>query len=140
MQFPVSVIDDKTAPGSTDMRCHQRIQRATHGRALCFWVFAGGLAGTDSATVVDSRGERVMLTGGPCVESKEYLAGVWVWDAPDLDAALELATEASKGVPSNDRGPAVRMSRRPSGRLSAPSDWDATSSRRGWCAEGRPHT
>lgn len=55
MQFPVSVIDDKTAPGSTDMRCHQRIQRATHGRALCYWVFAGGLAGTDSATVVDSR-------------------------------------------------------------------------------------
>jgi hypothetical protein len=29
------------------------------------------------------------------VESKEYLAGVWVWEAPDLDAALKLATEAS---------------------------------------------
>jgi hypothetical protein len=30
------------------------------------------------------------------VESKEYLAGVWVWEAPDLDVALKLATEASK--------------------------------------------
>ena len=27
---------------------------------------------------------------------EEYLAGVWVWEAPDLDVALELATEASK--------------------------------------------
>ncbi len=30
------------------------------------------------------------------MESKEYLAGVWVWEAPDLATALELATEASK--------------------------------------------
>ena len=33
---------------------------------------------------------------GPFVESKEYLAGVWVWEAPDLDVALKLAAEASK--------------------------------------------
>jgi hypothetical protein len=33
---------------------------------------------------------------GSRVESKEYLAGVWVWEAPDLDVALKLAAEASK--------------------------------------------
>jgi hypothetical protein len=30
------------------------------------------------------------------LESKEYLAGFWVMEAPDLDAMLELAAEASK--------------------------------------------
>jgi len=60
------------------------------------WVFAGGLADTSAATVIDNRGEQAVFTDGPFVESKEYLAGVWVWDAPDLDVALKLATEASK--------------------------------------------
>ncbi len=30
------------------------------------------------------------------MESKEYLAGVWVWEVPDLDLALKLAAEASR--------------------------------------------
>ncbi len=59
-------------------------------------MFAGGLADTETATVVDNRGEQTLMTDGPFVESKEYLAGVWVWEAPDLDVALALAAEASK--------------------------------------------
>ena len=61
-----------------------------------YWVFAGGLADTDAATVIDNRGEQAVFSDGPFVESKEYLAGVWVWEAPDLDVALKLAAEASK--------------------------------------------
>jgi hypothetical protein len=61
-----------------------------------YWVFGGGLADTDAATVIDNRGEQAVFSDGPFVESKEYLAGVWVWEAPDLDVALKLATEASK--------------------------------------------
>jgi hypothetical protein len=37
-----------------------------------------------------------VFTDGPFVESKEYLAGFWIIDAPDLDVALTLATEGSK--------------------------------------------
>jgi hypothetical protein len=37
-----------------------------------------------------------MLTDGPFLESKEYLGGLWIIEAPDLDAALKLATEGSK--------------------------------------------
>jgi len=36
------------------------------------------------------------LTDGPFVESKEYLGGLYIIEAPDLDAALELAAEGSK--------------------------------------------
>ena len=60
------------------------------------WVFAGGLGAPSTATVIDNRGAEALFTDGPFVESKEYLAGVWVWEAPDLDVALRLATEASK--------------------------------------------
>jgi hypothetical protein len=50
----------------------------------------------DSKGVTIQRGEQAVFSDGPFVESKEYLAGIWVWEAPDLDVALKLATEASK--------------------------------------------
>jgi hypothetical protein len=60
------------------------------------WVFAGGLAAPSSATVIDNRGDNAIFTDGPFVESKEFLAGFWVMEAPDLDMALKLAAEGSK--------------------------------------------
>jgi hypothetical protein len=95
MQYLISVIDDKNNPGSLDKRpaisdFNERLI------ADGYWVFAGGLADTDAATVIDNRGENPVISDGPFVESKEYLAGVWVWEAPDLDVALALAAEASK--------------------------------------------
>ena len=60
------------------------------------WVFAGGLGGPRTATVIDNRGGEAMFTDGPFVESKEYLAGFWVIEAADLDVALKLAAEGSK--------------------------------------------
>ncbi|WP_433365940.1 YciI family protein [Actinoplanes sp. CA-142083] len=60
------------------------------------WVFAGGLASPDSATVIDNRAGAAMVTDGPFLESKEYLAGFWIIEAPDLDVALKLSSEGSK--------------------------------------------
>jgi hypothetical protein len=60
------------------------------------WVFAGGLGSPSSATVIDNRSGEPMFTDGPFVESKEYLAGFWIMDAPDLDVALRLAAEGSR--------------------------------------------
>jgi hypothetical protein len=60
------------------------------------WVFAGGLMPIEQATTVDNTGEKPIVTDGPYAESKEYLGGFWVIDAPDLDAALTWAKEASQ--------------------------------------------
>jgi hypothetical protein len=60
------------------------------------WVFAGGLASPDAATVIDNRGEGALVTDGPFLESKEYLAGFWIIDAPDPDVARKLAADGSK--------------------------------------------
>ena len=60
------------------------------------WVFAGGLHPVDTATVVDaSKGGDVLITDGPFAEAKEHLGGFWVIKAPDLDAAMKWATDAS---------------------------------------------
>jgi hypothetical protein len=60
------------------------------------WVFAGGLAAPGTATVVDGREGEAVFTDGPYVESKEYIVGLWIIEAPDLDVALQLAAQGSK--------------------------------------------
>jgi hypothetical protein len=59
------------------------------------WVFAGGLQPIEDSTVVDGRGAEPVITDGPFAESKEYLGGFWVIEAPDLDAALDIARRGS---------------------------------------------
>ena len=95
MQYLVSVIDDATNSGTPEEQAaidvfNDRLVAEGH------WVFAGGLAGPSSATVIDNRGGEAMVTDGPFVESKEYLAGFWIIEAADLDVALNLAAEGSK--------------------------------------------
>ncbi|MFC7495449.1 MULTISPECIES: YciI family protein [unclassified Nocardioides] len=65
-------------------------------RAEGAWVFAGGLLPIGSTTTVDNTGAETVITDGPYVESKEWLGGFWVIEAPDLDAALKWAAEGSK--------------------------------------------
>lgn len=95
MQYLISVIDDRDNPGSSDRRpaiseFNERLIAQGH------WVFAGGLADPSAATVIDNRGEQPVFTDGPFLETKEYLAGVWVWEVSDRDVALTLAAEASR--------------------------------------------
>ena len=40
-------------------------------------------------------GGDAVVTDGPFLETKEQLGGFWVVEAPDLDAALALARDAS---------------------------------------------
>jgi hypothetical protein len=60
------------------------------------WVFGGGLEPIDVSTTVDNTGPDAIVTDGPFAESKEWIGGFWIFDLPDLDTALEWATEASK--------------------------------------------
>lgn len=95
MQYLVSVIDD--TPGSATADEMTDIDAFNEGlQADGHWVFAGGLGGPNTATVVDGRGAEAMLTDGPFVETKEYVAGFWIIEAADLDVALKLAAAGSK--------------------------------------------
>ena len=95
MQYLVSVIDDKTNSATpAEMAAinafNDRLKAEGH------WVFAGGLNSPDTTTAVDNRGGEALFTDGPFLETKEYLAGFWIIEAPDLDVALKLAAEGSK--------------------------------------------
>ncbi len=67
-------------------------------RASDAFVFTGGLHGPDAATVVRSNDGAMVMTDGPFVESKEHIAGFYVINADDLDAALAWAGKVVDAV------------------------------------------
>jgi hypothetical protein len=79
---------DDSAPGAIDAF---NVRMKAEGRG----VFAGGLTDPADATVTDSRSGQAVVTDGPFVESKEFLAGFWVLTADDLDEVLALSADAS---------------------------------------------
>jgi hypothetical protein len=95
MRYLISVVDERTGSATDDEMAaitafNEQLQADGH------WVFAGGLSSPSDATVIDARGAEPIFTDGPFVETKEYMAGFWVFEAPDLDVALKLAAGASK--------------------------------------------
>jgi len=63
------------------------------------WVFAGGLHPASSATVVQQRNDELLTLDGPFTEGKEYLGGLTIIRAPDLDAALGWARKLARAIP-----------------------------------------
>lgn len=71
-------------------------------RAAGAWVFSAGLHAPSSATVAQAKGNDVLITDGPYVESKEYIAGFTLIRAADLDEALRWGTRLAailRGLP-----------------------------------------
>jgi len=95
MQYLVNVIDSRSNSGTEEEAVaidafNDKLRAGGH------WVFAGGLADPSVATVIDGRGDEPDFTDGPFVEAKEWAAGFWLIEAPDLDVALALMAEGSK--------------------------------------------
>jgi hypothetical protein len=96
-QYLISVLTDSPNLASAEEAASIDVFNE-HLQAKGHWVFAGGLGSPDTATVIDGRDGRdgeAVLTDGPFVETKEYAAGFWIIEAPDLDVALRLATLGS---------------------------------------------
>ena len=102
MKYLVNVLDGSPTTGqqtfgaATDAEMvaidafNERIRADGH------WVFAAGLAAPQNATVVDNREEAGLVMDGPYIETCEVIVGIWIWDAPNVDTALQLAADASK--------------------------------------------
>jgi hypothetical protein len=94
-QYLLSVLNDTTDSATAEEMAaidafNEQLQSEGH------WVFAGGLGSPSTATVVDGRDGEALFTDGPYVESKEFVVGFWIVEAPDLDVALRLAGLGSK--------------------------------------------
>jgi hypothetical protein len=59
-------------------------------------IASEALESVQTATTVRVRSSKISITDGPFAETKEQLAGFYMIDAPDLDAAIELAA----GIPA----------------------------------------
>jgi len=95
MQYLINVIDSRSNSGTAE----EMVAIDAFNEKLIAggnWVFAGGLADPTTSTVIDNRGDEPVYTDGPFVEAKEWAAGFWIIEAPDLDVALTLMTEGSK--------------------------------------------
>lgn len=98
-QYLLAVYSDEDAQFSdAEMQAAYKAVDAfnTELQASGAWVFAGGLHPRADATVVRAQGGKVVTTDGPFAETKESIGGFWVIQAPDLDAALELAAKGSQ--------------------------------------------
>jgi hypothetical protein len=58
-------------------------------------AYQGGdaLVGAEAATTVRVRGGETQITDGPYAETKEYLGGYYLIEAPDLDTAINHAAK-----------------------------------------------
>jgi hypothetical protein len=61
-----------------------------HRQVVAGWL---RLHADESATTLHHTNGQLLLTDGPFVDSKEYLAGVILIEADDLDGALAIARE-----------------------------------------------
>jgi hypothetical protein len=93
----VHMIDGAEAPSDEAMRKAFKDVDALNDKikAAGAWVFAGGLHEPSTSTVVQVKNGEVVTTDGPFAEAKEHLGGFWVIQAPDLDAALDWARQAT---------------------------------------------
>jgi hypothetical protein len=62
------------------------------------FVFGGALHGPDTSTVLRAGEGDVVMTDGPFVEAREHIAGFYVINADDLDAALSWGRKVVEAI------------------------------------------
>jgi hypothetical protein len=95
MRFLLSVIDSASRTGSTDEMAaidifNEKLQNNGH------WIFACGIDGPTTATLIDNRDGAGAIKQGPYIVNDEYQSGFWIINAADHDEAMALAHEGSK--------------------------------------------
>jgi len=85
-------------------------QKAIFGEYMAISQAAGVLGGdqlqpADTATTVRVEDGNTLTTDGPFVATKEALGGYYLFEADDLDAAIELAAR----IPASRMGGAVEV-------------------------------
>jgi hypothetical protein len=68
-------------------------------------IAGAGLHGPETATTVRLDNGKALVTDGPFADTKEYLAGYYVIEAADLDAAADVAAR----VPATRVGGSVEI-------------------------------
>ncbi|NEA60673.1 hypothetical protein G3I60_42550 [Streptomyces sp. SID13666] len=100
-QYLLSVMQPEGEPPAPEvLQAIMRNVDALHEelKAAGAWVFSGGLHAPSTATVVRLQDGEVLTTDGPYLEGKEYLGGLSIIEAPDLDAALDWGRKSARAT------------------------------------------
>jgi hypothetical protein len=108
MQYLLQIFSDGVA--SEFERLSEDEQKAIYGEYMAISGAPGVTGGAQlqpasTATTVRVRDGRTLTTDGPFSETKEALGGYYLLDAPDLDAAIELAGR----IPAARMGGAIEV-------------------------------
>jgi hypothetical protein len=84
---------DAPAPGTPEGDARSKAWMDYTQELIADGVMVAGdaLLPTDTATTVRARGGERLVTDGPFADTKEWLAGYYVIDVADLDAAIDYA-------------------------------------------------
>lgn len=97
-----AVVDAAPQAPGTPEQMQQFMERVTALEAEMetsgTFVFGGALHGPDAATVVRVGDGDPVMTDGPYVEAKEHIAGFYIINADDLDAALAWASKVVEAI------------------------------------------
>jgi hypothetical protein len=95
-------VEDETREPRTEEEMHELGRRIgtieREMKSSGAWGFSGRLHEPDTATVVRVSDGEVVTTDGPFAESKEHLAGFYIIEAEDLDAALGWASKVTAAI------------------------------------------
>ena len=115
MQYMLIITQDENAPGPAEGTPEFDAGRQSwidYSRDMLqsgALVSGASLQPTATATTVRQAGGASTVTDGPFMESKEQLAGYYVIDVADLDAALEWAKKTPVGDGSVEIRPVSMM-------------------------------
>lgn len=90
MQYALLAYRSPDAPREADAPIDDAIAELLARPDVAGWA---RLHADESATTLRTSGGKTLITDGPFVDSKEYLAGVIVIEADNLDGALAIAQD-----------------------------------------------
>ena len=94
MKYALLAYNDPTSAHDQRGPIRPAVAEALKRSNVTGWV---RLQPAESATTVSNPDAKTLLTDGPFVDSKEYLGGLIVIEAANLDEALAFATELQEG-------------------------------------------
>ena len=95
MRFVLFVIDDES--NSANPREIEAIDAFNESlQSNGHWIFASGIGAPRTATLIDARGDHVEVVSKSLFDSRDFYSGFWLIEAPDIEAARELATAGSR--------------------------------------------
>jgi hypothetical protein len=88
----IYMANDAMTEAEHESCCNETVQYARELKANGNYLCAHPLHPTTTATKIQQRNGKTLVTDGPFAETREHLGGFFLIDAPNLDKAIHIAS------------------------------------------------